>query len=40
MVCMTIQMKCYQQCFHILLFIYFSNDLDRLQNLDILFVTW
>ena len=39
MVCMTIQMKCYQQCFHILLFI-FSNDLDRLQILDIFFVTW
>ena len=29
----TIQMKCYQQCFHILLFI-FSNDLHRLQILD------
>ena len=31
---LTMQMKCYQQCFHILLFI-FSNDLDRLQILDI-----
>ena len=34
----TIQMECYQQCFHILLLI-FSNDLDCLQILDIFFVT-